>query len=215
MLRIRDLTVIKENRTILQSLDLNLVQGEKLVILGNSGSGKSTLLKSILYFEIPSSGEIIYNNEKLSAANIIRIRQDFAYIGQKAPTYLESVENYLLLPFHYRINRHIKRDRKSIIKELEKYSIPREILKQNYNDLSGGEQQRITIIRALMLNRSIYLLDEITSNLDTDNVEKVIINILQEQNRSLIYVTHNRKYLNRFDRALGLNDGSLHPWRNS
>jgi putative ABC transport system ATP-binding protein len=215
MLKISALTVIKEQKTILKDLELAVEKGEKIVILGESGSGKSTLLKTILYFELPQTGQIIYHNEQVSAENINNLRRDFVYIGQKAPVFLDSVKDYFYLPFHYRSNRHLKPDLNTLNLELQKYSIPPDIMAQEYNDLSGGEQQRITIIRALMLNRPVYLLDEITSNLDSENADIVLQNILTENERSIIYVTHNLKHVDRFDRALLLKDGFLKPWSRS
>lgn len=209
MLQVVELHVIKEGKQILRGINLNVNSREKIVILGESGSGKSTLLKSIILFEYITMGNIKFQGEIIDQTNIIEYRKNFVYISQKAPQSFFSVRDYICLPFQFRHNlRKIPENRK-INELIQRFTFPLEILEQNYNDLSGGEQQRITLIQALLLQKPIYLLDEITSNLDKLNVKNTLDIILSDPARTILYVTHNTQNLEYFDTVYELISGRL------
>ncbi|MBN1327604.1 MAG: ATP-binding cassette domain-containing protein [Candidatus Cloacimonetes bacterium] len=207
MLQINDLHVVKEGKKILNGIDLQIDPGEKIVILGESGSGKSTLLKSIILFETITSGEIKFSGAIIDKLNVSEYRKNFIYISQKAPQSFSSVKEYICLPFQFRRNKRNTPEESVLKTYLENFNFASAIMEQNYNDLSGGEQQRITIIQALLINKPIFLLDEITSNLDKKNVSRVVEQILSERARSVIYVTHDTDNLDKFDKIYRLADG--------
>jgi len=209
MLEIKNLGVTKGEKKILRGIDLTIPSGEKVVILGESGSGKSTLLKSIILFEQLKYGTIKFRNRIINESNVNEYRKNFVYISQKAPQSFYSVKEYICLPFKFNHNRDLSPDQTIFEHYLDRMNFKFDILAQNYNDLSGGEQQRITIIQALLLNKPYYLLDEITSNLDKQNVSKVMDEILFQDSRSIVYVTHNTDHLDRFDKIYRLQDGLL------
>ncbi len=174
MIEIKNLTVKKNDLLILDDINLTIHRNEKILITGKSGSGKSTLLKNILFFDEKTEGDIIFEDEQISYKNIDSFRQKIIYIGQKAPAFNGSVEEFLNIPFEFKSAEGRKPDKETVIKFLAKLSFDKSVLIKNFNSLSGGEQQRITIVQSLLLNKKIFLLDEITSSLDEENIRRVV-----------------------------------------
>jgi putative ABC transport system ATP-binding protein len=207
MLKVENLTIVKQDKVILNNCDLKIRNGEKVLIFGDSGSGKSTLLKAILFFEHHSGGTVYFKGEKIDRQNIDSFRKNFVYISQKAPSFEGSVQEYLCLPFTFKHNQHnIPTDLK---KYLHKLNFPDSILKQKYDKLSGGEQQRITILQSLLLDKSFFLLDEITSSLDENNINQVVKLIISDPQRSIISISHNKEWLDCVDTIYLMNNGKL------
>lgn len=208
MLRLKNISVVKKGRVILNNIDFGVNKGEKILINGKSGCGKTTLLKSILFFEW-MTGEILFNGKKTTHLNIHDYRRNFVYIGQKAPSFAGSVREYLNLPFEFMYNVNQKPDDSVITGILEYFSFHESVLEQDYNSLSGGEQQRITIIQSLLLDKPVYLLDETTSHLDEDNTRKVIDAVNRKNSRTVISVSHNAQWLSKSTKIYDLKNGRL------
>lgn len=207
MLEIKNLTIIKAGKPILKDCNFRIKSGEKALISGESGTGKSTFLKAILFFEHHTNGEIYYSSRKINAENIDQFRKNFVYIGQKAPFFEGTVEEYLCLPFTFKHNQH------NIPTDLDKYlqllNFPDSILKQKYEKLSGGEQQRITILQSLLLDKPFFLLDEITSSLDENNIYQVVKLIIGANERSVISISHNKEWMDFVDNIYLMKNGKL------
>lgn len=209
MLRLKNISVIKKGKTILNNIDFSVDKGEKILITGKSGSGKTTLLKSILFFEWLAAGEILFNGEKTTHLNIHDYRRNFVYIGQKAPSFAGIVGEYLNLPFEFMYNVNQKPDDSVTTGLLEYFSFHESVLEQDYNSLSGGEQQRITIIQSLLLDKPVYLLDETTSHMDEDNTHKVIDAVNRKNSRTVISVSHNAEWIPKSTKIYDLKNGRL------
>ncbi len=209
MLRLKNISVIKKGRTILSNIDFSVNKGEKILINGKSGSGKTTLLKSILFFEWLAAGEILFNGKKTTHLNIHDYRRNFVYIGQKAPSFAGSVGEYLNLPFEFMYNVNQKPDNSVTTGLLEYFSFHESVLEQDYNSLSGGEQQRITIIQSLLLDKPVYLLDETTSHMDKDNTHKVIDAVNRKDSRTVISVSHNAEWISKSTKIYELKNGGI------
>jgi len=203
---------------VLKGINLNLNQGEIVILLGKSGSGKSTLLNLISGIDLPDKGEIIVDELKLTEQSehnrTLFRRKKIGFIFQffnLIPTL--TVEENLLLPYelNYKNTNGFKEKASSLLEEVG-------LLKRlkSYPDvLSGGEQQRIAIARALIHNPDVILADEPTGNLDYENGKAVISmldNLVRKNNKTLIMATHSPEVVGIADRILQIKDGSIQKY---
>ncbi len=181
---------------------------EALLILGNSGSGKTTFLNLIALLLRPSSGELLIKNTEtsnLSEKQITEFRaQNIGIVFQKAyfVNALNVSENLVLA--NYLGNNALDKNKAA---ELAKSLGFEHLLSKKVQELSGGEQQRVCIARALMNTPKVILADEPTSALDDENCEKVA-DLLEKQSKligaALIIVTHDHRLKSRFNNQISL-----------
>lgn len=199
---------------VLRGVDLEVKAGEFLGIMGKSGAGKSTLMYQIGLLDHPTSGEIIIdgvNTENLSTQERTDLRlselgyvfQDYALIPEL--TALENVMIPLLMkgldrPEAEEISRKI----------LERVDLPHRITNKP-SQLSGGEQQRVSIARAMAHEPKILFADEPTANLDTVSGQSVIklFQDLHDKGQTIVMVTHEEEYAKFCDRIVYLEDGKI------
>ncbi len=209
ILELKDLQVRRGEKHILHDINLTVRAGDKLLIKGPSGSGKSTLLKALLGFEACSRGAVLCDGVEVSSKNIREFRTHCAYIGQNPLAYEGGVQEYLDLPFVFRRNRHRRPGKESVLEILRALGFGADVFDKEYRDLSGGEQQRMTIAQALLLERTVYLLDEVTSSLDQENILRVIDLFTALPERTVIAVSHNHEWQRGGIRVLELKNGNL------
>ncbi|MCX2682597.1 ABC transporter ATP-binding protein [Campylobacter sp. MIT 21-1685] len=195
----------------LNDINLSIHQGEWLTIMGPSGSGKSTLVNILSLMDNPSSGEYILNGtnlEQLSEEAKRKIRREkIGLIFQQFHLipYLNALENVMLSQYY-----HSSIDEEDARNVLEKVGLGHR-LNHLPNELSGGEQQRVCIARALINNPELLLADEPTGNLDEAN-EQIVLEVLQKlkkEGRTIILITHNPKLAEFADRCVHLHYGVL------
>ncbi len=201
--------------TVLSNVNIQIHQGELLILLGRSGSGKSTFLNLISGIDLPTSGEVIIENQNLTKLSeqqrTIFRRKHIGFIFQffnLIPTL--TVEENLLLPLELN-GKNGKAGHDLAVDMLDNVGLSNRA--KSYPDrLSGGEQQRVAIARALIHAPSIILADEPTGNLDYET-GKQIINILdrlvRNNNKTMIMATHSREVIGMADRILSIRDGKL------
>ncbi|EAL5796332.1 ABC transporter ATP-binding protein, partial [Campylobacter coli] len=192
-------------------INLNIYKGEWLAIMGPSGSGKSTLLNILSLMDDPSSGKYILDNEDLEQINeeqkITLRREKIGLIFQQFHLipYLSALENVMLSQYY-----HSSVDEEDAKAVLEKVGLSHR-LSHLPSQLSGGEQQRVCIARALINNPEILLADEPTGNLDEAN-EKIVLETLQKlknEGKTIVLITHNPELAKFADRTLILQHGIL------
>lgn len=195
----------------LDNINLNIYKGEWLAIMGPSGSGKSTLLNILSLMDDPSSGKYILDNEDLEQINeeqkITLRREKIGLIFQQFHLipYLSALENVMLSQYY-----HSSVDEEDAKAVLEKVRLSHR-LSHLPSQLSGGEQQRVCIARALINNPEILLADEPTGNLDEAN-EKIVLETLQKlknEGKTIVLITHNPELAKFADRTLILQHGIL------
>ncbi|EHD2941623.1 ABC transporter ATP-binding protein [Campylobacter coli] len=195
----------------LDNINLNIYKGEWLAIMGPSGSGKSTLLNILSLMDNPSSGKYILDNEDLEQINeeqkITLRREKIGLIFQQFHLipYLSALENVMLSQYY-----HSSVDEEDAKAVLEKVGLSHR-LSHLPSQLSGGEQQRVCIARALINNPEILLADEPTGNLDEAN-EKIVLETLQKlknEGKTIVLITHNPELAKFADRTLILQHGVL------
>lgn len=197
----------------LSDVSLCVNEGEFVTIRGASGSGKSTLLHLLAGLTQPTSGNIQINGEDLVKMNDYRktkfrlknigiIFQAFNLI----PT-LTAEEN-ICLPSLIEGRKVVKAEAETLMKKLEIW----ERRKHRPDALSGGEQQRVAVGRALLMNPAVIFADEPTGNLDSENSTnlcRLFRELCSEQKRTLLIVTHEKSVADFGDRTITLKDGSV------
>lgn len=209
MLELRDITLRHDGRTILDSVTLTLDQGQRVALTGPSGSGKSTLLKIALQFLLPDSGQVLWQGRPVTTADLAAYRRNFLYIGQKPLPFDGTVSEYLNLPFSFAANRDQQPDTTRQDELLRAFGLSPDKRLQAYSRLSGGEQQRMTIIQGLQLSRPFCLLDEITSSLDEETREQVITTFAGDRTRTILAVTHTKAWMEHGFTEVHLRNGHL------
>jgi putative ABC transport system ATP-binding protein len=203
----------KSEHIVLNNLNLSVKEGEIIILFGKSGSGKSTLLNIISGIDTPDSGNVLIGGADITRLDekertLIR-RNKIGFIFQffnLIPTL--TVKENLLLPLELSEIKNEEEKINSILGELE-------LLERSntYPDkLSGGEQQRIAIARALIHEPDIILADEPTGNLDYETSLQIIDlldRVVKKEGKTMIMVTHSRDVIGLADRIFSLREGRL------
>jgi len=204
-------------KNVLKGVSATFEAGKVYAIVGKSGSGKSTLLSLIAGLDICTDGKILHGETDLKeldrdeyrAKGIGVVFQAFNLITNST-----AIEN-IVLSMH--ISESDEKNKKAFAYSLlEKVGIDRETAGRKILKLSGGEQQRIGIARALAHNPSIIIADEPTGNLDTDtenDVLKILSDLAHDEGKCVIIVTHSKRVSSIADEILGMKDGRLAPVR--
>lgn len=200
---------------VLKGLDLELCRGEVLSIVGPSGAGKSTLLHCLGTLDIPTSGQIFFEDReltKLSSSGLAAVRNrsiGFVFQFHHLMPEFNAVENVMMPGLIQGIARRKMRERaRALLSEVGLSH--RE--SHRPGELSGGEQQRVAVARALVLEPKLLLADEPTGNLDTatgEAIHDLFFQINQEHGTCITVVTHNPGFAERMPRVVRLRDGTV------
>jgi len=201
LLELKNVSYIKEEKTILNDISLRVDEGDFISIVGASGSGKSTLLKLCSHLISPSSGEILYRGKDMMSYNPVLLRREISYCVQSGGLFGRTVEDNLAFPYEV---RGLGMDRAAVLAMLAKFGLGEDLLKEENKNLSGGEKQRVALARTLMLKPEVVLLDEVTSALDVDNTHIVeeIIRELNESGTTILWITHSPEQSRRLANKL-------------
>lgn len=199
--------------TALNGVDASVEEGEFVAIMGPSGSGKSTFLNMVGMLDTPTSGEIHINSNEITKMNSnMRAEYRLKHIGfvfQFFNLFMEltALENVM---FPMMLSRHpFYRERAEELLEIVGL---KERINHLPSELSGGEQQRVTIARALANQPKLLLTDEPTANLDTRTTKEIMelfIRLNKEQHQTIIMVTHNPELGAQADRIIHFRDGKV------
>lgn len=205
----------KINLDILKNINLKIDKGSFVVILGPSGSGKSTLLNIISCLDTPSSGNVFLDGEDLSLLSedsLSKIRgKKIGFIFQQFNLiqHLNALEN-VSLPMIFQGVLDLERERRA--KELLTSFGLKDRFHHRPLELSGGEQQRVAVSRALVNDPEIIVADEPTGNVDSKTGER-IMDILKDLNKNkgktVIIVTHDRDIAKDVDKVINIKDGQI------
>ena len=216
-IKIKNLTKkYEKNKSIkvLNDITFNFEPGKTYSIMGPSGSGKSTLLNLLSLIDNPTSGSIEINSNKIKPNN--KVENDLIRAKKIGTIYQDKnlLSDFTALENVYLPNLLISKEKQNSI-ELAKKLIKNVGMSSRINhfpnELSGGENQRIAIARALINDPDIILADEPTGSLDSDNAKlifKILFN-LKNKNRIIIFATHNRYFANMADCKIMMNDGNI------
>jgi ABC-type lipoprotein export system ATPase subunit len=208
----------KVDTPVLKGVDLCVRQGEFIAIMGQSGSGKSTLLNLIGCLDRPTSGrlEIVgANPARLGDDDLARLRSEvlgFVFQSHHLLTEFTCLEN-ALLPIMIRRGGIPDVERSHVLKLLYRVGLQGELNKRP-DEMSGGQNQRTAIVRALANRPRVVLADEPTGNLDSasgSEVFRLFRELGRETGVAVIMVTHDDRLARQADRVLLIADGQLHP----
>src|SRR5256885_359524 len=195
----------------LDNISLAVAPGEWLAMMGPSGSGKSTMVNLIGCLDRPTSGEILLdgvNVANIAASELNRVRAEkigFVFQQFHLIPFLTALENVMLAQYF-----HSMTDQKEALDALERVGLKHRA-HHLPSQLSGGEQQRVCIARALINDPKIVLADEPTGNLDAQN-EEIVLRLLRElhqQGRTIVMVTHDPLVARLADRRIELHHGKI------
>ncbi|MFP8488102.1 ABC transporter ATP-binding protein [Gracilimonas sp. Q87] len=208
----------KEELRVLQGMDIEVEEGSITSIIGSSGSGKSTLLHILGGLDTPDSGDVFWNGK-----NITELKSDD--LAEFRNRYIGFVfQFHHLLPEFSALENIAMPALIAGTPSSEAYKRARELLglfgikaRQEHRptQLSGGEQQRVSMARALMNNPKVILADEPTGNLDSENTEVILDQLFELRDAmgvSVLLITHEKEIAGRSDRILQLKKGILEPF---
>ncbi|SFB40464.1 ABC transporter ATP-binding protein [Clostridium frigidicarnis] len=202
-------------QNVLKDVNLEIDHGDFLTIMGPSGGGKSTVLHIMGLLIEPTSGEVYYNNNKINFKNERSLdnyrRDNIGLIFQNSNliSCLSPLEN-LIIAMNSKESYNSKK--KKCKELLDKVGLSKKY-NSKVSSLSGGEAQRVAVVRALVNEPKVILCDEPTGALDSvngKNVIELLLNIRKERNCTLIIVTHDEKIGELGERKIYLKDGELH-----
>jgi putative ABC transport system ATP-binding protein len=208
MIKLENISLARGDKSLLEDVSLTVEQGEQIVLSGPSGCGKSSLLGAIVGCFPLQSGSIKVDNQELKKTNLHEIRHLVAFIGQEPVMGAETVKDAIMLPFTFKANRHTPPDQARIHKTLEQLQLTPDIMEKACSDISGGEKQRLAIVRALLMDKKIFLADEVTSALDPNSFDAVV-KAFTELDISSISVSHDPRWLETQNRIYEFNDRQL------
>ena len=176
---------------ILKKITGSFPKAKITTLVGPSGAGKTTLLKLCNGLISPTSGDIYIDTKLISTYEPVELRRHVGIALQSAPMIKGTVFDNLALPLKLQGEKLTEQD---AIEFLEDVGLDKQILHRKTNDLSGGQQQKVSIARTLINQSEILLLDEITSSLDRSSlleIEELIVKINQKYQTTIIWITHN------------------------
>ncbi len=211
-------TFIKDGNRIevLKGLDLTVARGESLAILGVSGAGKSTFIHILGTLDRPTSGSVLFEDIDVFKWNEFQLAEfrnrkiGFVFQFHHLLPEFNSLENVMMPALIGGAAKQEARKRAEIV--LNEVGLS-DRMAHKPGELSGGEQQRVAVARALMMEPDVLLADEPTGNLDTETggrIEDILINLNRDKGITLIVVTHNHKLAQRLSRSIGLRDGKIY-----
>lgn len=204
-----------EDLHVLKGIDLHIQKGEIVSIVGKSGTGKSTLLHILGTLDNPDDGEVWINGvevSKMKEKNLASFRnKEIGFIFQFHHLLAEftALENVAIPAY---IQGKNKAESEKRAKELLDYLGLSERLTHKPGELSGGEQQRVAVARALMNKPSVVFADEPTGNLDnatSEDLHKLLRQLRKDFNQTFVIVTHNEELATLSDRTLVMEDGKI------
>jgi putative ABC transport system ATP-binding protein len=193
-LKIHKLSLQLDGKVLFQNFNLEIAEGEKVLLKGPSGSGKSTLLRLILGFVQADTGDIHIDGQLLDQKSVWSLRQRMAFVPQELTIGSGTVKDFIQDVFDYRANRHLKYREEQILDLFKQFELEANQLEQDISQLSGGEKQRLGLIVALLLDRELYLLDEVTSAIDEALREKIIRYLARLEGKTMVIVSHDRDW---------------------
>lgn len=192
---------------LLRDLSFSVAKGERIAIVGASGSGKTSLLRLLNRLSDPTQGKIYLEGRSLQDIPVIQLRQQVLYVASEPKLLGMTVREALSYPLRLRNDRDLEA---KVRQGCDRYKIPQEWLDRNEVQLSTGERQWVSIVRALLCDSPILLLDEPTTSIDVGRSDQLLAILASRQDQTILVATHDFAWAARFAaRVLQLQQGAL------
>ncbi|MBD8158870.1 MULTISPECIES: iron efflux ABC transporter ATP-binding subunit FetA [Pantoea] len=204
LLNVQDVAFSVGDRQLLKPVSLQLYQGDCVLLTGPSGSGKSTFLKILASLITPTSGQLFFRNSDITTLRAEAYRQQVSYCFQTPQLFGQTVYDNLALPWQI---RRQKPQRDKLVAALESVNLSPDMLNKPVEQLSGGEKQRVGLLRNLQFMPEVLLLDEVTSALDEENrlsVLSLINRIAAEEKVAVVRISHDVNDIQQAEQVLRL-----------
>ncbi|MEN4545691.1 iron efflux ABC transporter ATP-binding subunit FetA [Pantoea agglomerans] len=204
LLDVQDVAFSVGDRQLLKPVSLQLYQGDCVLLTGPSGSGKSTFLKILASLITPTSGQLFFRNSNITTLRAEVYRQQVSYCFQTPQLFGQTVYDNLALPWQI---RRQKPQRDKLVAALESVNLSGDVLNKPVEQLSGGEKQRVGLLRNLQFMPEVMLLDEVTSALDEENrlsVLSLINRIAAEEKVAVVRISHDVNDIQQAEQVLRL-----------
>jgi len=197
MIELKNVSVKFDGKPLLKGLSFRVEKGEHLCISGGSGTGKSTLLKLLQGYIIPSEGEVNINNKIISRETINEIRNTMVYIPQNVNLPVHDGKELADWLFATKKLPEIQ-------SHMEKLGLSASLISKSFDQVSGGEKQRMVVAICLALNKPIILMDEPTSSLDETSVKQLMALLKDQKEITIISTSHNKDWISFADKQISL-----------
>ncbi|ALS36023.1 putative ABC transport system ATP-binding protein [Enterococcus rotai] len=191
MLKTEHISFQHQKQLILNDITTSFEKGSHTTITGPSGSGKSTLLKILASLLTPTKGKICFKDQDIETLTPENYRMQVSYCFQQPSLFGETVRDNFMFPYEVRKKEFQESHVLNLLKEVK---LPESYLDKKITELSGGEKQRVALIRNVIFLPEVLLLDEVTAGLDEESkaiVNNWLLQLNQEKNITLIRVTHD------------------------
>ncbi|WP_334331776.1 ABC transporter ATP-binding protein [Companilactobacillus sp. HBUAS59544] len=205
---VRDLSYSVGDKKILKHINLDIEKGKYITVIGPSGSGKSTLMRILASMISETSGEVLFNGRKIETYEPTKYRQRVSYAFQQPTLFGKTVRENLNFPFEVR-NQEF--DEAKVKEYLQMVNLDESYVDKSVNDVSGGEKQRIALIRNLIFPPEVLITDEVTAGLDVEN-KTIVHEMLQRFNQqgvTILRVTHDESEIEASHDTITIKDGMV------
>jgi len=203
-------------RILARSIQFSLHSGEILALTGPSGVGKSTLLRNLVRLSPLNKGTVLLDGESIQELSPPLLRVQLGYLFQTPSFTPGTAEENLFAPFQHKAVKRPRPSREKVAEELSAVGLSDKVLESNVEKLSGGEKQRVALVRLLLIDPAVLLLDEPTANLDKRSAGRIVERVrrwVSEGQRAAIWVSHDDSLTRQLGgRALTLTEHGVEPW---
>lgn len=192
ILKAENISFEADGRKIIDDISFELAENDYVALIGSSGSGKSTFLKILADLTAPDEGELYYKSKKYASYEPTKLRRELMLCFQEPYLFRDTVADNLEFPYKL---RKLKPDQAKIKELMAELALPESFYTKEVADLSGGEKQRIALVRSLIFEPSVLLLDEVTSALDPENKKSVESAVAKQHRKgaAIIRITHDHE----------------------
>lgn len=205
---IQEVGLAVTEKVILDKITFQVNQGERVTLVGPSGSGKSSILKLLAGLVSPTQGTILVSEKNLSDLDMVFHRRTVSYCFQQPVLFGKTVKDNLAFPFEI---HQLPFDQQKVEASLSSVALSPDFLEKKITELSGGEKQRVALIRNLLFEPEALLLDEVTAGLDakTKMIVHQLIDNYRKSGKTIIEVTHDQSEIDAAERLITIEGGKL------